>query len=91
MSAIGAIRGSALGTAKSLPKGEPLLVKYITFFSQLVTTGHSNVHIKVVGLPRTTTPADITRLLARNKVHNVTKGDHAMGRPASSDLCDIPT
>ncbi|KAI0005958.1 hypothetical protein BJV74DRAFT_8130 [Russula compacta] len=55
MSAIGAIRGSALGTAKTLPKG------------------HSNVHIKLTGLPRTTTPTDITRLLARNKVNNITK------------------
>ncbi|KAI0306648.1 hypothetical protein B0F90DRAFT_787660 [Multifurca ochricompacta] len=55
MSAVGAIRGSAVGIAKSLPKG------------------HSNVHVKLTGLPRTTTPADITRLLGRNKVQNITK------------------
>ncbi|KAH9997641.1 hypothetical protein BJV77DRAFT_983706 [Russula vinacea] len=54
MSAVGAFRGSALGTAKTLP------------------TGHSAVHIRLFGLPRTSTPADITRLLARNRVHNVT-------------------
>jgi len=55
MSAMGAIRGSALGTAKTLP------------------VGHSNVHVKLFGLPRTATPADITRLLGKNKIHNVTK------------------
>ncbi|KAF8479342.1 hypothetical protein DFH94DRAFT_50731 [Russula ochroleuca] len=54
MSAVGAIRGSSLGTAKSLPKG------------------HSPVHVRLTGLPRTSTPADITRLLARNNVHNIT-------------------
>ncbi|KAH9981369.1 hypothetical protein BGW80DRAFT_1454259 [Lactifluus volemus] len=35
--------------------------------------GHSDVHIRLVGLPRTTTPADVTRLLATHKVHNITK------------------
>ncbi|KAI0256619.1 hypothetical protein BJV78DRAFT_293984 [Lactifluus subvellereus] len=41
--------------------------------------GLSNVHIKLTGLPRTTTPVDITRLLGRNKVHNIKKGgDHAV-------------
>ncbi|KAF8503633.1 hypothetical protein F5888DRAFT_1663836 [Russula emetica] len=34
---------------------------------------HSSVHVKLTGLPRTATPADITRLLAMNKVHNITK------------------
>ncbi|KAI9510242.1 hypothetical protein F5148DRAFT_1338351, partial [Russula earlei] len=33
----------------------------------------SNVHVKLTGLPRTITPADITRLLASNKVRNITK------------------
>ena len=75
MSTMGAIRGSALGTAKTLPIGRVLfLTKYIAFFSQFIYQGHSNVHVKLVGLPRTATPADITRLLAKNKVHNITKG-----------------
>jgi hypothetical protein len=86
MSAIGTIRSSARSTAKSLPKGEFSSVKYITSFSQPIDQGHSNFHIKLVGLPRTATPADITRLLAKNKIHNVIKGDHAMYRPASKDL-----
>ncbi|KAN0123929.1 hypothetical protein V8E52_002419 [Russula decolorans] len=30
-------------------------------------------HRRLTGLPRTTTPTDITRLLAKNKVHNITK------------------
>ncbi|KAI0277698.1 hypothetical protein BGY98DRAFT_978276 [Russula aff. rugulosa BPL654] len=55
MSAIGAIRRSALRTVNTLPKD------------------HSNVHVRLTGLPRTSTPADITRLLAKNKVHNITK------------------
>ncbi|KAH9966590.1 hypothetical protein BC827DRAFT_1264550 [Russula dissimulans] len=54
MSAIGAVRGSALRTAYALPKG------------------HSNLHVQLSGLPRTTTPADITRLLARSGVHDIT-------------------
>ncbi|KAI9466131.1 hypothetical protein BJY52DRAFT_328106 [Lactarius psammicola] len=57
MSAVGAVRGSALGAAKG--------------FS--LTKGHSNLHVRLTGLPRTTTPADITRLLGRNKVHNISK------------------
>jgi len=35
--------------------------------------GHSDLHVKLTGFPRTTTPADITRLLGRKNVHNVTK------------------
>ncbi|KAI0288184.1 hypothetical protein BC826DRAFT_1107889 [Russula brevipes] len=35
--------------------------------------GYSNIHVRLAGLPRTTTPADITRLLAKHKVYNVTK------------------
>ena len=37
--------------------------------------GHSDLHVKLSGLPRTATPADITRLLGRNKVHNIAKGN----------------
>jgi hypothetical protein len=35
--------------------------------------GHSDLHVKLVGFPRTTTPADITRLLGKKNVHNITK------------------
>ena len=49
-------------------------MKCIAFLSQFIYQGHSNVHIKLFGLPRTATPADITRLLGKNKIHNVTKG-----------------
>jgi hypothetical protein len=49
--------------------------------------GHSPVHVRLTGLPRTSTPADITRLLARNNVHNITNGEHAMFHQApTSDL-----
>lgn len=48
-------------------------------FSQSIHLGHSSVHVRLFGLPRTATPADITRLLAKNKVHNITKGvNHAV-------------
>jgi hypothetical protein len=77
MSAIGAIRRSALRRANDLPKGRPPSVKY-TPFDSCSLPGHSNVHVKLTGLPRTSTPADITRLLAKNKVHNITKGEHSM-------------
>ena len=51
----------------------------IAFLSQFFYQAHSNVHVKLFGLPRTATPADITRLLAKHKVHNITKGvNHAM-------------
>ncbi|KAH9005072.1 hypothetical protein EDB86DRAFT_2881397 [Lactarius hatsudake] len=59
MSAVGAVRGAALGTARSK--------------SFSLSKGHSNLHVQLTGLPRTTTPADITRLLGRNKIHNITK------------------
>lgn len=78
MSAIGAIRGSSLGTAKFLPKGESLSVKHHPILLTFIAQGHSTVHVRLTGLPRTATPADITRLLAKNKVHNITKGERAM-------------
>ena len=60
-------------------------MKYIAFFSQFIYQGHSNVHVKLFGLPRTATPADITRLLGKNKIHNITKGlTHAI-EPTSVD------
>ncbi|KAH9048174.1 hypothetical protein EDB84DRAFT_1458818 [Lactarius hengduanensis] len=57
--AVGAVRGAALGTARSKSFSLP--------------RGHSDLHVKLTGLPRTATPADITRLLGRNKIHNITK------------------
>ncbi|KAF8275093.1 hypothetical protein EI94DRAFT_1793723 [Lactarius quietus] len=59
MSAAGAVRGSVQGAARSKAFSLP--------------RGHSDHHVKLTGLPRTATPADITRLLGRNKVHNITK------------------
>jgi len=76
MSAIGAIRGSALRTANPLPKGTFLFVKCITIPLTASTQGHSDVHVKLLGLPRTATPADITRLLTKNGVHGIAKGEH---------------
>ncbi|KAI0273551.1 hypothetical protein BC834DRAFT_214318 [Gloeopeniophorella convolvens] len=55
MSLARAFRGSALGTAKTLPQG------------------HSNAHVRLFGLPRSATPADITRLLAKHNVQGVSK------------------
>ena len=87
MSAIGAIRGAALGTAKTLPKGGPPSDIACSILLTFVAEDHSASHVLLTGLPRTTTPADITRLLGNNKVHNVKKGEHAMCRQASfSDL-----
>jgi hypothetical protein len=89
MSAIGAIRRSAVRTANALPKGMSPSVKYTRFDSRSLLD-HSNVHVRLTGLPRTTTPADITRLLANNKVHNITKGDYSMcHRAPSSDLDNV--
>jgi hypothetical protein len=78
MSAIGAIRGSALGTAKSLPKGGSPVGKAHPILLTFIAQGHSADHVKLTGLPRTTTPADITRLLAKHRVQNIKKGEHAM-------------
>ena len=89
MSAIGAIRRAALRTANELPKGRSAAVKY-TPFDLRSLPDHSNVHVKLTGLPRTSTPADITRLLSKNKVHNITKGEYSMyHRVPCSDLDDV--
>ena len=87
MSAVGAFRGSALGTAKTLPTGASVPIGKTHILLTFGFQGHSAVHIRLFGLPRTSTPADITRLLARNRVHNVTNGERAMFHQApSSDL-----
>jgi len=89
MSAIGAIRRPALRTANALSKGRSPLVKYTPFHSCSLPD-HSNVHVRLTGLPRTTTPADVTRLLAKNKVHNITKGEYSMcHRVPSSGLDNV--
>lgn len=88
-SAINATRRSALRTANTLPKGMSPLVKCTPFNSRSLPD-YSNVHVRLTGLPRTTTPADITRLLAKNKVHNITKGEYSMcHRVPSSDLDNV--
>ena len=78
MSVVGAVRGSVQGAARSKPfsltPGEFGSVYRNFFLLSDHYQGHSDLHVKLVGLPRTTTPADITRLLGRNKVHNITKG-----------------
>ncbi|KAH9063511.1 hypothetical protein EDB87DRAFT_1604109 [Lactarius vividus] len=56
---IGAVRGAALGPVRSKSFSLP--------------KGHSDLHVRLTGLPRTATPADITRLLGRNKIHNIMK------------------
>ena len=89
MSATGVIRREALRTAGNLRKGRSPLVK-CTPFDSCSLPDHSNFHVKLAGLPRTTTPADITRLLAKNKVHNITKGEHPnCYRVPSSDLDNV--
>src|SRR6266849_8084443 len=91
MSGIGinGFRRSALRTAKDMPKGRSPSVNYTPFDSRSLPD-YSNVHILLTGFPRTTTPADITRLLARNKVHNITKGEYSMlHRVLFSDLDNV--
>lgn len=82
------IRRSALSKAKVLPKGRSLLGKLHPFDSRSLPD-HSNVHVLLTGLPRTTTPADITRFLAKNKVRNVTKGEYSMCHRFPSSGSDI--